>query len=245
MDTGEIHRVGSLHRDGSGSVWRRGDAAFSNSRSLSRGDDGEDDEEALRWAALEKLPTFARLQHAVLPPSDDPDGDGEGATRPRHHAAARVVDVRGLGPHERRALMERLVRVADEDNERFLRRLKDRIERVGLDLPTIEVRFEHLEAMAQVRVGSSGLPTLLNSVTNKLEDSWASWAGNPGLQARPGGKDGRAAALAECRPLIGLSLVLSQLGHVMAFFSSPHFMCLGPGGENGIMVEYFAESVGC
>jgi hypothetical protein len=37
-----------------------------------------------------------------------------------------VVDVRGLGPHERRAL---LVHVAQEDNERFLQKLKDRVER--------------------------------------------------------------------------------------------------------------------
>jgi hypothetical protein len=36
-------------------------------------------------------------------------------------------------------------------------------------LPTIEVRFEQLQAEAQVRVGSSGLPTVLNSITNKLE----------------------------------------------------------------------------
>lgn len=119
MDTGEIHRVGSLslHRDSA--AWRRGDAVFSGSRSRS-GEDGLDDEEALRWAALEKLPTFARLQHAVLPP---PSGDDDDAT------AARVMDVRGLGPHERRALVERLVRVAEEDNERFLRKLKDRIDR--------------------------------------------------------------------------------------------------------------------
>jgi hypothetical protein len=31
------------------------------------------------------------------------------------------------------------------------------------------VRFEHLHAEAEVRVGSSGLPTVLNSITNKLE----------------------------------------------------------------------------
>ncbi|TVU51456.1 hypothetical protein EJB05_02887, partial [Eragrostis curvula] len=173
MDTGEIHRLGSLHRDSSGSVWRRGDAVFSGSRSRSR-EDGEDDEEALRWAALEKLPTFARLQHAVLPPPPDDDAAGDGAddgAQPRGATAARVVDVRGLGPHERRALVERLVRDAEEDNERFLRKLKERIDRVGLDLPTIEVRFEHLEAEAEVRVGSSALPTVLNSITNKLEEA--------------------------------------------------------------------------
>ena len=42
--------------------------------------------------------------------------------------------------------------------------------RVGIDMPTIEVRFEHLKAEAEVRVGTSGLPTVLNSITNKLEE---------------------------------------------------------------------------
>nr|CAB3463375.1 unnamed protein product [Digitaria exilis] len=170
MDTGELQRLGSLRHGGStrgssSSIWRqRGDDVFSRSRSFSR-ESGEDDEEALRWAALEKLPTFVRLQRAVLPPVAD-DDDAE-----KHHPAARVVDVRGLGPHERRELVERLVHVAEEDNERFLLKLKDRVERVGLDLPTIEVRFENLAAEAEVRVGSSGLPTLVNSITNKLEEA--------------------------------------------------------------------------
>jgi hypothetical protein len=102
-------------------MWRqRGDDVFSRSRSFSR-ESGEDDEEALRWAALEKLPTFVRLQRAVLPPVHDDDADGADGAAPRA-----VVDVRGLGPHERRAL---LVHVAQEDNERFLQKLKDRVER--------------------------------------------------------------------------------------------------------------------
>ena len=36
-------------------------------------------------------------------------------------------------------------------------------------MPTIEVRFQNLEAEAEVRVGSSGLPTVLNSVVNTVE----------------------------------------------------------------------------
>ncbi|EMS67309.1 ABC transporter G family member 39 [Triticum urartu] len=144
--TAEIHKVASMRRD-SGSIWRRGDDVFSRS---SR---DEDDEAALRWAALEKLPTYDR-------------GAAPGAA-----AGKGVVDVHGLGPRERRALLERLVRVADEDNERFLLKLKDRLERVGIEMPTIEVRFERLVAEAEVRVGNSGLPTVLNSITNTLEEA--------------------------------------------------------------------------
>ena len=36
-------------------------------------------------------------------------------------------------------------------------------------MPTIEVRFQNLEAAAEVRVGSSGLPTVLNSIVNTVE----------------------------------------------------------------------------
>ncbi|CAD6222477.1 unnamed protein product [Miscanthus lutarioriparius] len=45
---------------------------------------------------------------------------------PRHRPALSLVDVLSLGPRERRALLKRLVRVADEDNERFLLKLKAR-----------------------------------------------------------------------------------------------------------------------
>ncbi|KAG0538401.1 hypothetical protein BDA96_03G232900 [Sorghum bicolor] len=164
----ELQRVASLRRDSFGSRssgpsawWRATDATFSRSSSR-RGEEEEDDEEALRWAAIERLPTCDRVRSAILPLGGDGDGHG--------HGGGEVVDVLGLGPRDRRALLERLVCVADEDNERFLLKVKERIQRVGIDLPTIEVRFEHLSAEADVRVGSSGLPTVLNSITNKLED---------------------------------------------------------------------------
>ncbi|CAD6237900.1 unnamed protein product [Miscanthus lutarioriparius] len=126
----------------------------------------EDDEEALHWAALEKLPTYDLVRRAIVPLDLGADGaEAAGGKR------LVDVDVLSLGPRERRALLERLVRVADEDNERFLLKLKDRVDRVEIDMPTIEVRFQNLEAEAEVRgVGSSGLPTVLNSVVNTIED---------------------------------------------------------------------------
>ncbi|CAN6456247.1 unnamed protein product [Victoria cruziana] len=153
MDTGgDIYRVGSFRRNGSSTIWRNsGDDAFSKS---SR--EEEDDEEALRWAALEKLPTYDRIRRGIL----------SGVTGDHTE-----VDVRKLGFVERKQLLDRLVRVAEEDNEKFLLKLKDRIDRVGIDIPQIEVRFENLNVDADVHVGSRGLPTLLNSVVNLLEGS--------------------------------------------------------------------------
>ncbi|XP_074574926.1 ABC transporter G family member 36-like isoform X2 [Curcuma longa] len=154
METSEVHRLGSMRR--SSSVWRRAEeSVFSRS---SRERSAEDDEEALRWAALEKLPTFDRVRRGILSLPDEGGASG-----------LREVDVKKLGFRERRVLLERLLHVAEEDNERFLLKLKDRIQRVGLDLPDIEVRYENLTVEAETYVGDGGLPTIFNSIINVLE----------------------------------------------------------------------------
>lgn len=43
------------------------------------------------------------------------------------------------------------------------------LRRVGLDVPTIEVRFEHLNVEAEAHVGSRALPTIFNFSINLLE----------------------------------------------------------------------------
>ncbi|KAK9232152.1 hypothetical protein WN943_022395 [Citrus x changshan-huyou] len=118
----------------------------------SRGE--EDDEEALKWAALEKLPTYNRLKKGILTSS---------------RGEANEVDVCNLGPQERQRLIDKLVKVADVDNEEFLLKLKNRIDRVGISLPTIEVRFEHLNVEAEAYVGSRALPTFFNFCANIIE----------------------------------------------------------------------------
>jgi hypothetical protein len=41
----------------------------------------------------------------------------------------REVDVKKLGPMERRTVLDRLVKFPEQDNEKFLLKLKDRIQR--------------------------------------------------------------------------------------------------------------------
>ena len=41
--------------------------------------------------------------------------------------------------------------------------------RVGLGIPTVEVRFEHLTVDAEAYVGSRALPTIFNFSANILE----------------------------------------------------------------------------
>lgn len=40
---------------------------------------------------------------------------------------------------------------------------------VGIENPTIEVRFENLEIKAEVFVGSNAVPTVINFFVNKIE----------------------------------------------------------------------------
>ncbi|KAI4376163.1 hypothetical protein MLD38_013953 [Melastoma candidum] len=153
MDGGESFTIGSA-RLGSSSIWRNsGREVFSVS---SRHREEDDDEEALKWAALEKLPTYLRMRRGILT-------EEEGRSR--------EVDIQSLGLVERRNLLERLLKTAEEDNEKFLTKLRERIERVGLDIPTIEVRFEHLVVEAEAHVGSRALPTIYNFTINLFEFS--------------------------------------------------------------------------
>ncbi|KAL9443070.1 hypothetical protein AB3S75_016429 [Citrus x aurantiifolia] len=151
MDAGQASFRISSARLGSSSIWRNNtlDVFARSSR-----EDTYDDEEALTWAAIEKLPTYLRVQRGMLT-----EDEGQ----------AREVDIKNLGFIERRNLVERLLKIAEEDNEKFLLKLKDRIERVGLDIPTIEVRFEHLNVEAEAYIGSRALPTVFNSCANMLE----------------------------------------------------------------------------
>ncbi|KAK7336924.1 hypothetical protein VNO77_17477 [Canavalia gladiata] len=131
-----------------------GGGSYSDTEIFSNSFHKEDDEEALKWASIQKLPTIARLRKGLFTTTE-----GE----------ANEIDIHKLGMQERRALLQRLVRTAEEDNEGFLLKLKDRIDRVGIDLPTIEVRFEHLNIEAEAHVGTRALPTFTNFMVNIVE----------------------------------------------------------------------------
>ncbi|XP_022979404.1 pleiotropic drug resistance protein 1-like [Cucurbita maxima] len=120
----------------------------------SRSSAAEEDEEALKWAAIEKLPTFRRLRKGLVTTLE---------------GAADEVDIMNLGQQNRKNLMEMLLKVAEEDNEKFLLKLHNRFQRVGIEVPTIEVRFEQLNVKADVHVGSRALPTVVNFTLNMVE----------------------------------------------------------------------------
>ncbi|KAJ4718242.1 Pleiotropic drug resistance ABC transporter [Melia azedarach] len=149
MESGNIYLASASLRGGSSSMWRR-----NASDVFSRSSREEDDEEALRWAALEKLPTFDRLRKGILTSSRGDTSE---------------IDIHNLGLEDRQKLIERLVKVAEVDNEKFLLKFRNRIDRVGIELPTIEVRFENLNVEAEAQVASRALPTFFNFCVNIVE----------------------------------------------------------------------------
>ncbi|KAK7344840.1 hypothetical protein VNO77_14984 [Canavalia gladiata] len=117
-----------------------------------------DEEEELKWAALERLPTYDRMRKAIIKQVLD-----------NGRVNYEEVDITKLGVQEKKHLLESILRTAEEDNEKFLHRMRNRIDRVGIEIPKIEVRFEHLSVEGDAYVGTRALPTLLNSTLNVIE----------------------------------------------------------------------------
>ncbi|XP_068310037.1 pleiotropic drug resistance protein 2-like [Pyrus communis] len=117
-----------------------------------------DEEEELKWAAIERLPTYDRMRKGMLRQAMS---NGRVLTE--------EVDTANLGEQDKKQLMESILKVVEDDNEKFLQRMRARNERVGIDVPKVEVRFEKLSIEGDAYVGSRALPTLLNSSLNMIE----------------------------------------------------------------------------
>ncbi|XP_074286403.1 pleiotropic drug resistance protein 1-like isoform X2 [Silene latifolia] len=114
-----------------------------------------EDKHALKWGVLQRLPTYKLVRKSLL------FKDGNEPIQ---------VDVNRLGLQEKKDVVDRLVKVIAEDNEQFLFKLRDRLDRVAIDIPTVEVRFEDLSIDGEAYVGTRALPSIYNSVLNLLED---------------------------------------------------------------------------
>ncbi|CAH9108624.1 unnamed protein product [Cuscuta epithymum] len=117
-----------------------------------------DDEEELKWAAIDRLPTYDRLRRGVLKQTLD---SGK--------VVNKEIDVHNLGMQDKKCLLESILKVVEVDNERFLTRQRNRTDRVGIDIPKIEVRYQDLSIEGDAYAGSRALPTLLNATINVVE----------------------------------------------------------------------------
>ncbi|WJX13988.1 hypothetical protein P8452_04313 [Trifolium repens] len=117
-----------------------------------------DDEEELKWAALERLPTFERLKKSIVKKAMESG-----------RFSYEEVDISKLGIHDKNKLMDGILKSVEEDNEKFLLKMKERIQRVDIEIPKVEVRFEKLCVEGDAFNGSRALPTLVNSTMNAIE----------------------------------------------------------------------------
>lgn len=91
-------------------MWNSAENAFTRTPSFR--EEGED-EEALRWAALERLPTYARVRRGIF---KDVIGDHK------------EIDVSELHAQEQKLVLERLVNSVDDDPELFFERMRKRFD---------------------------------------------------------------------------------------------------------------------
>lgn len=122
MEELEKGKMGSRNRSSGRSI----EFVFSGGRNSRSPSHAEEDEEALRWAAIEKLPTYDRLRTSIFKSFTESGEIGSSQTQPILH---KQVDVRNLDMEDRRTFIERIFKVTEEDNEKFLRKLRDRIDR--------------------------------------------------------------------------------------------------------------------
>ncbi|DBB05992.1 hypothetical protein WJX82_004698 [Trebouxia sp. C0006] len=116
----------------------------------------------LRQAAMERTDASSRHPTVALPAnlkgektSDNTDVDVRPANK--------------LGRDTRKKIVDEALATKDQDQYRFLKLIKDRMDAVGIAPSTVEVRFQDLHIQAKVFVGARALPSVLNSYRNFFE----------------------------------------------------------------------------
>jgi len=91
-------------------MWNSAENAFSRSTSFK---DEIEDEEELRWAALQRLPTYSRIRRGIFR-----DMVGE----------PKEIQIGNLEASEQRLLLDRLVNSVENDPEQFFARVRKRFD---------------------------------------------------------------------------------------------------------------------
>lgn len=97
----------------------------------SKREDYGDDEQELKWAAIERLPTFERMRKSIVK-----------QVLESGKFSYEEVDISKLDLQEKNKLLEGILRTVEEDNEKFLLKIRDRIDRflASLQLSSFFVR---------------------------------------------------------------------------------------------------------
>ncbi|KAL8105525.1 hypothetical protein AgCh_029351 [Apium graveolens] len=129
----------------------------------------EADELELQWAAFERLPTMKRVRMSLF--DNLQDNDDQGKTNKKV-----MKDVAKLSAAEKHVFIDKLISNVQEDNARLLLKMKQRMDRVGLTLPAVEVRFRNVNVEAKCEVvHGKPLPTLWNTFKSIFSVVRLSW----------------------------------------------------------------------
>nr|XP_027190419.1 ABC transporter G family member 31 [Cicer arietinum] len=127
----------------------------------------EEDEEELHMAALLRLPTQKRVNLALMrKPSSEFRSSSISNTEKNR---LEQIDVRKLNRVRREYLVKEALATNEQDNYKLLSAIKERIKKVGLEMPSVEVKFRDLTIGADVQIGTRALPTLINYTRDSIE----------------------------------------------------------------------------
>nr|GEV71750.1 ABC transporter G family member 31 [Tanacetum cinerariifolium] len=126
----------------------------------SNADEVQRDEMELLWAAIDRLPSRQEKKYALVKRSSGSNGGVE---------RTETVDVTKLDKRNRSLIVRKALDTSEQDNYKLLTAIKERFDRVGLEVPKVEVRFEKVNIEADVLVGSRALPTLVNYTRDAIE----------------------------------------------------------------------------
>jgi len=124
-------------------------------------DDEEDDDSAFQQALHETwdgLDPAIRSKRALIPTLS---GKGQ---KPE----VQVVELRQMPLHAE-TVLDRTMRTRDMDNERFLLKVRARLDAAGVELPKVEVRFRDLDVRATAESAGRALPSIWNFYRNAFE----------------------------------------------------------------------------
>ncbi|KAF7127841.1 hypothetical protein RHSIM_Rhsim11G0101100 [Rhododendron simsii] len=137
-------------------------SSFRRSLGSTSASDVVENEHALQWDELYRLPTVKRLRSSLFDENDESKADAPGK---------RVVDVTKLGALERRKFVKKIIKHIEYDNLRLLQNVRNRIDKVGVRSPRVEVRYSNLRVEAECEVvHGKPLPTLWNSLKSIVLD---------------------------------------------------------------------------
>ncbi|KAH7834833.1 hypothetical protein Vadar_020121 [Vaccinium darrowii] len=147
-----------------GSPLERHTSSSRSSSALFSLKDNADDEDAFQSDVVDRLPTSEGLRSSLV---DEIQGSKVDIERKR------VIDVAKAGALERQpSIVEKLIKHVENDNLLLLQKIRKRIDKVGVELPKVVVRYNNLRVRAECDVvHGKPLPTLWNSLESIFFDS--------------------------------------------------------------------------